>query len=486
MKRAIALLLSLIMAATCFAIPTFADTQEKIRVACVGDSITDGDMSTDRTITSYPPHLQTFLGDEYEVKNFGASGHAALKNVGFVQSYWKNAKYQASLDFNPNIVIIMLGTNDVIDPKYTDEVYKADMKALIDSYKALPSNPEIYIATAPACYTDETNKRAERIQTVLLPVQKQIAEENGCKLVDINAKTQNMKDYFADGLHPNDAGYLKFAQFMYEDVFNKTLSTVTVKTEQGNEVCHGAQQVIANENGVAEIVTGDGMKSFTVTKEGKGFVGMNVEIKGNTEIDCTGLVLPENLAINATVTDVNGAVTVATDADDATGWQSKNGFANAWLKVDFGGVKEVNSAIIEWGGSNRGKIDGYRIECSADGNSWVEVTNPVFSYGKDIDTVVFDKVAAPYMRVKVDSSAKNEVKINELGFFKTADEPFTPAVKYENEPPVSSSEEKEPEKNNGFILYILMGVGAVAIAGIAAAVTVKKQKKSNSDRNVIQ
>ena len=90
------------------------------------------------------------------------------------------------------------------------------------------------------------------------------------------------------------------------------------------------------------------------------------------------------------------------------------------------------------------------------------------------------------MRVKVDSSAKNEVKINELGFFKTADEPFTPAVKYENEPPVSSSEEKEPEKNNGFILYILMGVGAVAIAGIAAAVTVKKQKKSNSDRNVIQ
>lgn len=485
MKRAVALLLSVVLFTTCFTFSAYAEVPERIRVACVGDSITDGDMSTDRTLTSYPPHLQTFLGDEYLVQNFGASGHAALKDVGYVQSYWKNSKYQASLDFNPNIVIIMLGTNDVIDPKYTDEVYAADMKALIDSYKALPTNPEIYIATAPACYTDETNNRAERIQTVLLPVQKQIAEENGCKIVDINAKTQNMKDYFADGLHPNDAGYLKLAQFMYEDVFNKTLSTVTVKTEQGNEVCHGGQQVIADENGVAEIVTGDGMKSFTVTKEGKGFVGMKVEIKGNTEIDCTALVLPENLATNATVTDIDGVVTVATDADDATGWQSKNGFTNAWLKVDFGGVKEVNSAIIEWGGANRGKIDGYRIECSADGNTWVEVTNPIFSYGNDIDTVVFDKVAAPYMRVKVDSSAKNEVKINELGFFKTADEPFTPAVKYENEPPVSS-EGEEGNKNGGMLLYIIMGVGAVVIAGAAAAFTVKKQKKSDSDRNVIQ
>lgn len=484
MKKAIALLLSVVLAAACFALPAFADTPERIRVACVGDSITDGDMSTDRTVTSYPPHLQTFLGDEYLVQNFGASGHAALKDVGYVQSYWKNSKYNDSLEFNPHIVIIMLGTNDVIDPKYTDEIYKADMKALIDSYKALPTNPEIYVATAPACFTENDSNRAERIQTILLPVQKQIAEENGCKLVDINAKTQDMKDFFADGLHPNDAGYLKLAQFMYEGVFDKTLATVTVKTEAGNEVCHGAQQAIANENGVAELIAGDGARTFTVTKKGNTSVKMKVEIKGNTEIDCAGLVLPENLAIDATVSDKDGAVTVATDGDDATGWQRSDGINNAWLKVDFGEAKVIDSAVIEWSGNNRAKADGYKVECSADGNSWVEVTNPVYSYGTDVDTVTFDAVSAQFMRVKVNAVAKGNAKISELGFFKSVE--FTPAVKYENEPPVASEEEKNEEKNDGMLLYILMGVGAIAVAGGAAAFTAKKQKKTPSDRNVIQ
>ena len=48
--------------------------ERKIRVACVGDSITFGARVEDRKINSYPAVLGRLLGARYEVRNFGCSG----------------------------------------------------------------------------------------------------------------------------------------------------------------------------------------------------------------------------------------------------------------------------------------------------------------------------------------------------------------------------------------------------------------------------
>mmetsp|Transcript_27390 Transcript_27390/g.41462 ORF Transcript_27390/g.41462 Transcript_27390/m.41462 type:complete len:117 (-) Transcript_27390:573-923(-) len=48
---------------------------EKIRIACMGDSLTQ---RKNPMKPNYPPILQTFLGTKhFEVKNFGKSGHTA-------------------------------------------------------------------------------------------------------------------------------------------------------------------------------------------------------------------------------------------------------------------------------------------------------------------------------------------------------------------------------------------------------------------------
>ena len=479
MKRIIGFMLSLTLLFA-FAVPAAtvnADAPMRIRVACVGDSITEGDTTTNKSATAYPAQLQSFLGEEYLVKNFGASGHAALKEVGYVQSYWKNSKYSDSLAFEPNIVIIMLGTNDVIDPKYTDDIYAADMKALIDSYKALPTNPEIYIATAPCVYAEESNNRAERVQTVLLPVQKKIAEDNGCKLVDINEKTQNMSEFYTDGLHPNDAGYLKLAQFMYEGVFGLTASKVTFKTERNNIVCLGGQQVEADGNGNAELITGDGNKTFTVTREGMGFAYVSAEIKGNTEIDCTGLLLPQNIAVEAAVTDASGAVTQANDLDSSTGWQRSDSINNAWLILNFSEAKDINSILVEWEGGNRAHHDRYYFEYSVDGESWTKISNAAFVYGMDIDTVSFDTLRLKQLRIKVEESMKGNVKINEIGVFKTDDGEFTPIVKYENQPEESQPDVEDEKAGINPIIIVAIAGGALLVVGVVAVLIIIKRKK---------
>ena len=85
-----------------------ADYQGKIRLACVGDSITAGVGAAGGQ--SYPNQLAKMLGERWEVRNFGVSG-STLLNQGDMP-YQKQGAFQAALKFEPQVVVIMLGTND--------------------------------------------------------------------------------------------------------------------------------------------------------------------------------------------------------------------------------------------------------------------------------------------------------------------------------------------------------------------------------------
>ena len=61
------------------------------QVACVGDSITAGYLST--CGLTYPAHLQTLLGDEYNVTNYGVGGTTLLKHGD--HPYWATAQFKA-------------------------------------------------------------------------------------------------------------------------------------------------------------------------------------------------------------------------------------------------------------------------------------------------------------------------------------------------------------------------------------------------------
>jgi acyl-CoA thioesterase-1 len=55
--------------------------------------------------------LGNLLGSGYTVTNCGASGTCMVK--GDVRAtYWKTKQFQDALNFDPQIVIIKLGTND--------------------------------------------------------------------------------------------------------------------------------------------------------------------------------------------------------------------------------------------------------------------------------------------------------------------------------------------------------------------------------------
>lgn len=187
-----------------------------IKVACVGDSITEGVGSSSGN--SYPSQLQRLLGSAFEVKNFGVGGRTLLKKGD--HPYWNEAAYTQSKAYQPDIVIIMLGTNDSKPQNwaYKDE-FKADYLDLIAQYQALDSKPQIYVATSPMVVADSLNIRASVVKDEIVPLEKEIAAETGCGVIDIFALSDGHGDWYtSDLVHPNDLGYSHLAAGFAEHV----------------------------------------------------------------------------------------------------------------------------------------------------------------------------------------------------------------------------------------------------------------------------
>ena len=85
----------------------------QIKIACVGDSITYG------------------CTDKYCVNNFGYTNRTAIKDADY--PYTKEKLYQQSLDFKPDVVVIMLGSNDT---KKTIGIKKNSQKIIVKYWTA--------------------------------------------------------------------------------------------------------------------------------------------------------------------------------------------------------------------------------------------------------------------------------------------------------------------------------------------------------------
>ncbi len=115
---------------------------EVVKVACVGDSITFGARVEGRAKNNYPAQLQCILGSGYRVENFGVSGRTMLSKGNLP---WINHPYYRQVaDYDPDIVVIKLGTNDAKPVNWNHKAeFLSDTLKLIDYFKAppLPSAP---------------------------------------------------------------------------------------------------------------------------------------------------------------------------------------------------------------------------------------------------------------------------------------------------------------------------------------------------------
>ena len=202
-----------------------------LRVACIGDSITYGvNLPPDQT---YPADLQKMLGPKAEVKTFAFPGLSLLAlptgNPPYHPAYTGTTYYQAALRFNPNVVIIMLGTNDGSFtfgpgqswPEVYGQRFTQQYKALIQSFRQLPAHPQVFIATCPTVFgTNQYAISPVIVNTTVVPYIVKIGTAVHAPIIDVHGATAAYSADFGDKVHPSPHGALIIAQEVY--LFLKT------------------------------------------------------------------------------------------------------------------------------------------------------------------------------------------------------------------------------------------------------------------------
>ena len=211
MKRIIYLMM-VVLCCTC----AYAQ-QKKIKVACVGNSITYGSGVANREVNAYPVKLQGMLGEEYEVGNFGKPG-ATLLNKGH-RPYTQQQEYKDAIAFAGDIVVIHLGINDT-DPRnwsnYQDEFIE-DYRSLIKDFREANPKARFLIARMTPLsdrhwrYESGTRDWHEQIQEAIACV----ARAEGIQMINFFEPLHPYPFILEDNIHPNAEGAEMLAKIVY-------------------------------------------------------------------------------------------------------------------------------------------------------------------------------------------------------------------------------------------------------------------------------
>lgn len=196
---------------------------KKIKVACIGNSVTAGYLLNDPAHEAYPAILQNLLGEAYEVGNFGLSGATLLKKGH--RPYFKTKEFTAALNFQADIAVVHLGLNDTDPrnwPEYRDE-FQRDYAWLLDTLKKNNPKIKLYVCRLTPIFSEHPRFKSGTREWYW-QIQKEIpliAKDNQASLIDLNTPLNSRTDLFADNLHPDKEGAAIIARSVYENITGK-------------------------------------------------------------------------------------------------------------------------------------------------------------------------------------------------------------------------------------------------------------------------
>lgn len=185
---------------------------DMIRIACVGDSITNGALIPFCFFRSYPAALKKALAKGHQVENFGLNGRTLQLSAD--RPFEREKEYQRAAAFSPDISVIMLGTNDTKPCNWQGtEAFLTEYRRFLSAFRESSGCEKIIICTpvwgvnAKDRFQYLTNDTDAAVLPGIAACVRQLARENGLALADLYACTEGKRDLISyDGCHPNAKG----------------------------------------------------------------------------------------------------------------------------------------------------------------------------------------------------------------------------------------------------------------------------------------
>jgi lysophospholipase L1-like esterase len=173
-----------------------------IRIACCGDSMTRRPVGK-----AYSDHLARLLGGNYDVRNFGHDGVTALRDSG--RPFVKMPEFEASNAFEPNIVILTLGTNDAANKTDVWRQFADDMLWLVHHSRSRPSKPRVILMTPPPLMPgrEDPENRLMNLRDKISPIVRKLAADEKLTLVELQTEPAlTDASLYPDKVHLNETG----------------------------------------------------------------------------------------------------------------------------------------------------------------------------------------------------------------------------------------------------------------------------------------
>lgn len=185
-----------------------AEPMPAYKVACIGDSNTEGAGVSNAMEKSWPMQMRDFLTDDYYTDNLGVSGATLMK---FPEPWgaWTNnvsGCYENNKKLDPNVILIALGTNDSKTGYWGTRDFKAEYMDLVNEFRAFSSNPEIFMVIPIKAYPNGFGISDDNIRNGIIPAINELSKTNMLPVIDWYSITSslNQGQYIPDGVHAND------------------------------------------------------------------------------------------------------------------------------------------------------------------------------------------------------------------------------------------------------------------------------------------
>ncbi len=168
---------------------------ERKLMLCAGDSITQG-MTSKCPSCSYPVLVSEGL--DMDLLNYGVGGYVFDENI-----------IDTDAGISPSLITVAYGVNDWF--RYDSIVTFSKMCSgffarLNSTYPGIP----VFVITPIWCTSEKDIKPAGNIRDIRNEIERIAGLYDSNILVDGLKMVPNMPEYFTDGVHPNDNGFMHF------------------------------------------------------------------------------------------------------------------------------------------------------------------------------------------------------------------------------------------------------------------------------------